>query len=433
MDGTLHSPKTKSQPNASADPPKCPKTLTNPHRAIACDTLPRVFSAGAADPMIRDQEMLDSLLATLERFVTEDLIPREKELVETGEMPKDIAQAMRDMGLFGLTLPEEYGGMGLTMEEEVMVAFILGRTSPAFRSLIGTNNGIGSLGLVSQGTKEQKEKYLPKLASGELIASFALTEPSAGSDSGSVKTRADKQGDFYILNGSKRFITNAPHAGLFTVFARTDQSKPGGNGVSAFLVERNTPGLSLGAIDKKMGQAGSVTCDVIFENCKVPASQLLGKENEGFKIAMKTLDRGRLHISGVATGAADRLIDESLRFAAERKQFGEPIANFQLIQAMLADSRTEAYAARCMVIDAARKRDEGRDITVEASASKLFATEMVGRVADRAVQIHGGSGYIQEYAVERFYRDVRLFRLYEGTSQIQQIVIAKRMLKDLQG
>jgi acyl-CoA dehydrogenase len=419
--------------NASGEPLKCPKTLTNPHRAIACDTLPRVFSAGAADPMIRDQEMLDSLLATLERFVTEDLIPREKELVETGEMPKDIAQAMRDMGLFGLTLPEEYGGMGLTMEEEVMVAFILGRTSPAFRSLIGTNNGIGSLGLVSQGTKEQKEKYLPKLASGELIASFALTEPSAGSDSGSVKTRADKQGDFYILNGSKRFITNAPHAGLFTVFARTDQSKPGGNGVSAFLVERNTPGLSLGAIDKKMGQAGSVTCDVIFENCKVPASQLLGKENEGFKIAMKTLDRGRLHISGVATGAADRLIDESLRFAAERKQFGEPIANFQLIQAMLADSRTEAYAARCMVIDAARKRDEGRDITVEASASKLFSTEMVGRVADRAVQIHGGSGYIQEYAVERFYRDVRLFRLYEGTSQIQQIVIAKRMLKDLQG
>jgi len=383
--------------------------------------------------MIRDQDMLDSLLATLERFVREDLIPRELELVETGVIPEDIASAMRDMGLFGLTLPEEFGGMGLTMEEEVNVAFVLGRTSPAFRSLIGTNNGIGTLGLVSQGTLEQKQKYLPKLASGELIASFALTEPSAGSDSGSVKTRADKQGDYYVLNGSKRFITNAPHAGLFTVFARTDQSKPGGNGVSAFLVERNTPGLSLGAIDKKMGQAGSVTCDVIFENCRVPASALLGKENEGFKIAMKTLDRGRLHISAVATGAADRLIDEALRFAADRKQFGEPIANFQLIQAMLADSKTEAYAARCMILDAARKRDEGRDITVEASASKLFATEMVGRVADRAVQIHGGSGYIQEYAVERFYRDVRLFRLYEGTSQIQQIVIAKRMLKDLQG
>ena len=383
--------------------------------------------------MIRDQEMLDGLLATLDRFVTEQLIPREREVMEENAIPKDIADAMREMGLFGLTLPEEYGGMGLTMEEEVNVAFILGKTSPAFRSLIGTNNGIGSLGIVSQGTAEQKQKYLPKLASGELIGSFALTEPSAGSDSASVKTRADKQGDHYILNGGKRFITNAPHAGIFTVFARTDQSKAGAGGVSAFIVERNTPGLSLGAIDKKMGQAGSVTCDVIFENCKVPASQLLGKENEGFKIAMKTLDRGRLHIGAVATGAAERLIDESLRYAADRKQFGEPIANFQLIQAMLADSKTEAYAARCMILDAARKRDEGRDITVEASASKLFATEMVGRVADRAVQIHGGSGYIQEYAVERFYRDVRLFRLYEGTSQIQQIVIARRMLKDLQG
>jgi acyl-CoA dehydrogenase len=383
--------------------------------------------------MIRDQEMLDGLLATLDRFVTEQLIPREREVMEENAIPKDIANAMREMGLFGLTLPEQYGGMGLTMEEEVMVAFVLGRTSPAFRSLIGTNNGIGTMGIVSQGTPEQKEKYLPKLAAGELIGSFALTEPSAGSDSASVKTRADKQGDHYILNGSKRFITNAPHAGIFTVFARTDQSKPGANGVSAFIVERNTPGLSLGAIDKKMGQAGSVTCDVIFENCKVPASQLLGKENEGFKIAMKTLDRGRLHIGAVATGAAERLIDESLRYAADRKQFGEPIANFQLIQAMLADSKTEAYAARCMIVDAARKRDEGKDITVEASASKLFATEMVGRVADRAVQIHGGSGYIQEYAVERFYRDVRLFRLYEGTSQIQQIVIARRMLKDLQG
>lgn len=382
--------------------------------------------------MIRDQEMLDNLLSTLDRFVNEQLIPREKEVMETNTIPKDIADAMRDMGLFGLTLPEEYGGMGLTMEEEVMVAFSLGRTSPAFRSLIGTNNGIGSLGLVSQGTEAQKQKYLPKLASGELIASFALTEPSAGSDSASVKTRADKQGDYYVLNGSKRFITNAPHAGIFTVFARTDQSKAGAGGVSAFIVERNTPGLSLGAIDKKMGQAGSVTCDVIFENCKVPATQLLGKENEGFKIAMKTLDRGRLHIGAVATGAAERLIDESLRFAADRKQFGEPIANFQLIQAMLADSKTEAYAARCMIIDAARKRDAGKEVTVEASASKLFATEMVGRVADRAVQIHGGSGYIQEYAVERFYRDVRLFRLYEGTSQIQQIVIARRMLKDLQ-
>jgi len=383
--------------------------------------------------MIRDQEMLDNLVSTVGRFVDEQLIPREREVAESDAIPTDIAQAMRDLGMFGLTLPEEYGGMGLTMEEEVLVAFVLGRTSPAFRSLIGSNNGIGSMGIVTVGTKEQKEKYLRKLASGECIGSFALTEPSSGSDAAALKTRADRQGDQYVLNGSKRFITNAPHAGLFTVFARTDQSKAGAAGVSAFLIERNTPGLSLGAIDKKMGQMGSVTSDVIFENCKVPVSALLGKENEGFKIAMKTLDRGRLHIGAVATGAADRLIEESLRYAAERKQFGEPIANFQLIQAMLADSKTEAYAARCMVVDAARKRDAGKDVTLEASASKLFATEMVGRVADRAVQIHGGSGYIREYAVERFYRDVRLFRLYEGTSQIQQLVIARRMLKDFNG
>lgn len=383
--------------------------------------------------MIRDQEMLDSLVSTLDRFVTEKLIPREREVADAGAIPADIAQAMRDLGMFGLTTPEEYGGMGLTMEEEVSVAFILGRTSPAFRSLIGSNNGIGSMGIVAAGTEEQKQKYLPKLASGEMISSFALTEPSSGSDSAALKTRAEKQGDHYILNGSKRFITNAPHAGVFTVYARTDQSKPGANGISAFLVDRDSPGLSLGAIDKKMGQSGSVTCDVIFDNCRIPASALLGKENQGFKIAMQTLDRGRLHIAAVATGAADRLIEESLRFASERKQFGEPIANFQLIQAMLADSKTDAYAARCMIVDASRKRDAGKDVTLEASASKLFATEMVGRVADRAVQIHGGSGYIQEYAVERFYRDVRLFRLYEGTSQIQQLIIARRLLKDMQG
>jgi acyl-CoA dehydrogenase len=383
--------------------------------------------------MIRDQEMLDSLISTLDRFVTEQLIPREREVADAGAIPADIAQAMRDLGMFGLTTPEEYGGMGLTMEEEVSVAFILGRTSPAFRSLIGSNNGIGSMGIVAAGTEEQKQKYLPKLASGEMISSFALTEPSSGSDSAALKTRAEKQGDYYILNGSKRFITNAPHAGVFTVYARTDQSKPGASGISAFLVDRNSPGLSLGAIDKKMGQSGSVTCDVIFDNCRIPASALLGKENQGFKIAMQTLDRGRLHIAAVATGAADRLIEESLRFASERKQFGEPIANFQLIQAMLADSKTDAYAARCMIVDASRKRDAGKDVTLEASASKLFATEMVGRVADRAVQIHGGSGYIQEYAVERFYRDVRLFRLYEGTSQIQQLIIARRLLKDFQG
>lgn len=381
--------------------------------------------------MIRDQEFLNQILDTVSRFVRERLMPLEAQVAEEGKIPDDIVQEMKELGFFGLTIPEEYGGMGLTMEEEVLVAFELGRTSPAFRSLIGTNNGIGSAAIVFDGTEEQKQKYLPLYASGATIGSFCLTEPDVGSDSASVKTSAVRDGDYYILNGTKRFITNASRAGTFTVMARTNPDIKGARGVSAFLVDADLPGITLGAIDKKMGQAGSTTCDVIFENCRVPADALIGgKEGEGFITAMKVLDRGRLHISGVSVGAAERLIEDALKFAMERKQFGKPIAEHQLIQAMLADSKAEAYAARCMVLEAARKRDEGHQISTEASCCKLFATEMVGRVADRAVQIHGGAGYIAEYAVERFYRDVRLFRLYEGTSQIQQIVIARNMVRD---
>lgn len=381
--------------------------------------------------MIRDQEFLNQILDTISRFVRERLMPLEAQVAEEGKIPDDVVQEMKEMGFFGLTIPEEYGGMGLTMEEEVLVAFELGRTSPAFRSLIGTNNGIGSAAIVFDGTEEQKQKYLPLYASGETIGSFCLTEPDVGSDSAAVKTTAVRDGDYYVLNGTKRFITNASRAGTFTVMARTNPEIKGARGVSAFLVDANLPGITLGPIDKKMGQAGSTTSDVIFEDCRVPADALIGgKEGEGFITAMKVLDRGRLHISGVSVGAAERLIEDALKFAMERKQFGKPIAEHQLIQAMLADSKAEAYAARCMVLEAARKRDEGHQISTEASCCKLFATEMVGRVADRAVQIHGGAGYMAEYAVERFYRDVRLFRLYEGTSQIQQIVIARNMVRD---
>ncbi|MEX1032983.1 MAG: acyl-CoA dehydrogenase family protein [Cellvibrionaceae bacterium] len=381
--------------------------------------------------MIRDREFINQVLDTISRFVRERLVPQEAQVAEDGKIPDDIVQEMKDLGFFGLTIPEEYGGMGLTMEEEVLVAFELGRTSPAFRSLIGTNNGIGSAAIVFDGTEAQKQKYLPLYASGETIGSFCLTEPDVGSDSASVKTSAVKDGEHYVLNGTKRFITNASRAGTFTVMARTNPEIKGARGVSAFLVDAEFPGITLGPIDKKMGQAGSTTCDVIFENCRVPADALIGgKEGEGFITAMKVLDRGRLHISGVSVGAAERLIQDALKFAMERKQFGKPIAEHQLIQAMLADSKAESYAARCMVLEAARKRDEGHQISTEASCCKLFATEMVGRVADRAVQIHGGAGYISEYAVERFYRDVRLFRLYEGTSQIQQIVIARNMVRD---
>ena len=381
-----------------------------------------------------DPSTLEQLQTTVRRFVRERLVPLEAQVAREDRIPAEVVQEMRELGLFGLTVPEAYGGLGLNTEEECQVVMELGWTSPAFRSVIGTNNGIGSQGLVMDGTDAQKEYWLPRMASGEVIGSFALTEPDAGSDAGSVRTRADRQGDGFVINGRKRYITNAPHAQLFTVFARTDQDAPGSRGVSAFLVPADSKGLSLGKADKKMGQQGAHVCDVVFEDLFVPAEALLGGEgalHKGFLTAMKTLDRGRLHISALAVGCAERLIEEATRYAAERQQFGQAIGEFQLVQAMLADSATEAYAARTMVLDAARRRDQGTDNEALASRSKLFATEMVGRVADRAVQIFGGAGYMEEYGIERFYRDVRLFRLYEGTSQIQQLIIAKALLKNI--
>ncbi|MBM94501.1 MAG: acyl-CoA dehydrogenase [Oceanospirillaceae bacterium] len=379
--------------------------------------------------MIRDQEILTLLVDTISRFAREELIPAEEEVAESDLIPAHLVEQMRVLGLFGLCIPEEYGGLGLTMEEEVFVGFELGKASPCFRSLIGTNNGIGSQGLIVDGTEEQKNHYLPKLAAGELIASFALTEPGAGSDAASLRTTAVRDGDFYVLNGTKRYITNAPEAGIFTVMARTSQDG-GSAGISAFIVEKDTAGLSLGRIDKKMGQKGAHTCDVIFDNCRIPAANLIGgNEGAGFKTAMKVLDKGRLHIASICVGAAERMLDDALNYALEREQFGKPIAEFQLIQAMLADSKAEIYAARSMILDAARRRDNKENIATEASCCKMFASEMCGRVADRAVQIHGGAGYVSEYAIERFYRDVRLFRIYEGTTQIQQLVIARSMIR----
>lgn len=381
--------------------------------------------------MIRDTETLQILLDSIRQFVNEALIPREHEVEETDSIPSDIVTQMREMGLFGLTIPEEFGGLGVTMEEEVSIAFELGRTSPAFRSYIGTNNGIGSIGILLDGTEEQKRDYLPRLASGELLSSFCLTEPDAGSDAASLKTVAVRDGDDYVISGTKRFITNAPHAGIYTVMARTNPEIKGSGGISAFIVERNTPGVALGKRDHKMGQKGAHTCDVIFDSVRVSASQLIGGvPGVGFKTAMKVLDKGRLHIAALSVGAAERMLADTLKYAMERKQFGQPIAEFQLIQAMLADSKAEIYASKCMVIDAARKRDDGLNVSTEASCAKMFATEMCGRVADRCVQIHGGAGYVSEYAIERFYRDVRLFRIYEGTTQIQQIVIARNMIRE---
>ena len=375
-----------------------------------------------------DPETFDALIDTVRRFVTDRLRPLEAAVEEADALPANVLRDMREMGLFGLSIAEEHGGLGLTMSEEARVAIEFGRTTPAFRSAFGTNVGIGSQGLVMAGSDEQKTQWLPRIASGEVVTSFALTEPDVGSDSGSVKTRAVKDGDVYRLTGTKRFITNADKADLFTVMARTGV-EAGGRGVSAFLVPRDLPGLSIGEPEKKMGQKGAKVADVIFDDVVVPAANMLGTEGEGFKIAMRVLDRGRLHIAAVCIGAAERLIADSVAYATERKQFGKPIAEHQLIQAMIADSKTEALAARALVLETAAAKDAGRDVVMESAAAKYFASEMVGRVADRAVQIFGGAGYIADYGIERLYRDVRLFRIYEGTSQIQQLIIARETIK----
>lgn len=381
--------------------------------------------------MTLDPATRDDLLSTVRRFVRERCVPLERRIDNDDKVPDELIATMCELGLFGFAIPDTYGGLGLSMEDEVLLLFELAQTSPAIRSVVGTNNGIGSQALVLAGTDAQRQRYLPRLAAGELISAFALTEPEAGSDAASVRTTARRDGDGYIINGTKRFITNGPHAGLFTVFARTDMNRGGADGISAFLVEAPRAGLSRGKPEKKMGQQGAHVCDIVFENCRVGTDALLGgAEGAGFRTAMKVLDRGRLHIAAVCVGIAERLLAESLRYAGERRQFGRPIGEFQLIQAMLADSYAESLAARAMVLEAARGRDRGESVATQSGACKMFASEMVGRVADRAVQLFGGAGYIADYGIERFYRDVRLFRIYEGTTQIQQLVIARNLLRE---
>ena len=377
--------------------------------------------------MALDTETFAALLDTIRRFVAEELRPREAEIAESDAIPDDMIAQMKALGLFGLSIDPDYGGLGLTMLEEVRVAIELGHTSPAMRSAFGTNVGIGSQGLVMAGTDAQKAKWLPGIASGEVITSFALTEPDVGSDSANVKTRAVRDGNQWKLTGTKRYITNADKANLFTVMARTGDA--GARGVSAFLVSADSRGVTIGAPEKKMGQQGAHVCDVTFDDTPVPPENMLGAEGEGFKVAMRVLDRGRLHIAAVCVGAAERLIADSVAYAATRIQGGKPIAEHQLVQGMIADMKTESLAARALVLETAARKDAGEGITMEAAAAKYFASEMVGRVADKAVQIFGGAGYVADYGIERFYRDVRIFRIYEGTSQIQQIIIARETMK----
>lgn len=384
--------------------------------------------------MALDHESFSLLKESVQRFVRYRLIPAEDAVEEHDEIPEDIIDDMKELGLFGLSIPEEYGGAGLSMAQECEMAYELGHAALAFRSVVGTNIGIGSQGILMDGTPTQKEAYLPRIATGELIVSFALTEPDAGSDAASLTTRGVRDGDCYLLSGTKRYITNAPRAGAFTLMARTDG--PGAGGISAFIVPAGLPGLSLGKPDKKMGQRGTKTCDVSLEGVRVPVENILGGiAGRGFKTAMKVLDRGRLHISALACGMADRILQESVAYAQQRRQFGQRVGDFQLVQAMLADSQAELLAGWSLVRDVARRYDakpvcvSDPQVSVQASCAKMFTTEMVGRVADRGVQVHGGAGYINEYKVERFYRDVRLLRLYEGTTQIQQMVIGKQLMR----
>jgi acyl-CoA dehydrogenase len=367
------------------------------------------------------------VLKELRRFIREQVVPREEEIEETNSVPDKLREHAAEMGLYGFSVPPEYGGLGLTMVEEVKLAMEIGYTSPAFRSIFGTNAGIAGQMLVRFGSEEQREKLLPEIASGRTVAAFALTEPEAGSDPSSLQTSAKRTDSGYVVNGAKCYITNAPLADLFVVFARTTPGR-GSKGISAFLIDATTPGITVGPPDKKMGQSGALSSDVFFDDVEIPLDSLIGEEGQGFRSAMRILSRGRLHIGAVCVGLADRLIEESVTYARERKQFGREIGEFQLVQGMLADSQTECYAARCMVLETARRYDAGDDDRMANASCKYYASEMVSRVADRAVQIYGGMGYMRGVAVERLYRDARLFRIYEGTSQIQQVIIARALL-----
>ncbi|WP_235017791.1 acyl-CoA dehydrogenase family protein [Thermomonospora echinospora] len=374
-----------------------------------------------------DAQDFADVLDAARSFVREQVIPREEEIEETDAIPEAVRQTAREMGLFGYALPEEYGGLGLSLSEEVRLMFELGYASPAFRSMFGTSNGIAGQVIVNAGTEEQKAHWLPRLAAGEVIGAFALTEAEAGSDPSTLTTTATRDGDgHYVIDGAKRFITNAPEADVFMVFART--GGPGSRGISTFMVGKDAPGLRIGPTDAKMGQRGAHTAEVFFDGVRVPSTAMVGPEGTGFRTAMASLAHGRLSIAAVCVGFAQRILDETVAYARERVQGGHKIGEYQLVQGLIADSQTELYAGRAMVLEAARAYDAGEDTKLGPSCAKYFCSEMLGRVADRAVQVFGGMGYMRGVAVERFYRDARVFRIYEGTSQIQQLVIARRLL-----
>jgi acyl-CoA dehydrogenase len=382
-----------------------------------------------AEPAVGDDDFRD-ILAQTRHFVRSVIVPRESEIAEGDRVPDDIQQQAKAMGLFGYAIPQECGGLGLNIVQDVELALELGYTSLAVRSMFGTNNGIAGQVLVGFGTEEQKARWLEPMAVGEVVASFALTEPGAGSNPAGLRTRAVRDGDGWLINGQKRWITNAPVADLFVVFARTRPADADGAGIAVFLVPADTPGVQVGVKDAKMGQEGAWTSDVYFTDVAVGSEALIGgSEDIGYRAALTSLARGRIHLAALAVGAAQRALDESVSFATTATQGGVPIGTFQLVQAMLADQQTDVMAGLAMVREAARQWLDGSDRRIAPSAAKLFCTEMAGRVADLAVQIHGGTGYMRGVPVERIYREVRLLRLYEGTSEIQRLIIGGGLVK----
>ena len=378
-------------------------------------------------------EELRIIQTTLRKFVDKTLLPISGQIEEQDAIPEEVVDQMREMGLFGMSIPEEYGGMGLNVTGECLAYEEISRANAAIRTRFSTNNGIGSLGILYDGTEEQKQRYLPDIASGAKTIAFALTEPDVGSDASGVKTKAIANGNGYVINGRKTFITNGAIADLITLIAVTDPEKGAKGGISAFLVEKGTPGFTVGAIESKMGLKGSSTAELIFEDCHVSADSIIGGEamlGKGFLTAMRVLDKGRLTLAASCVGAAQHCLDLAVRYAKERVQFGKPIGQFQLIQGMLAQMATEIFAGRQMVYRTAWEKDQGKGVRKEAAMTKLFCTEMLGRVADLALQVHGGMGYMKEFEIERLYRDARVTRIYEGTSEMQKLVIARDLLKE---
>ncbi|WP_185803884.1 acyl-CoA dehydrogenase family protein [Pontivivens nitratireducens] len=380
-----------------------------------------------------EEDVFAQLVTAVDRFAKERLIPAERQVEEENEIPPEIVAEMKDMGLFGLSTPQEFGGIGVSASQEAVLIETLCYASLSFRSLIGTNVGIGAQGIVMDGTPEQKDEWLHRIAAGDVITSFALTEPDNGSDAGGIRTSARRDGSDFVINGTKRYITNAVKAGVFTLFARTDPDKSGADGVTAFLVPADTPGITVARPDRKLGQRGAKTSDVIFDDVRIPESAILGgpdKLNQGFRTAMKVLDRGRIHVGAMSVGQGQRMLDIATDYALDRKQFGKPIGEHQLVQGLLADCQADLHAARALVRATADTFDREGKAILQASCTKYFCTEAVGRIADRALQVHGGAGYMAEYDIERLYRDVRVLRIYEGTSQIQQMIIGRRTLAE---